>query len=85
MQMNSNAMHFITKATPIGYIDIKCHIRKLKGSGNCLIGNSGLITRDSLEADTQTDFPDKSNFKVTRCESSITVLLVMVIRCYAAI
>ena len=47
-------MHFITKATPIGYIDIKCHIIKLKSSETCLIGYLGLITCDSLEADTQT-------------------------------
>ena len=38
-------MHFITKAMPIGYIDNKYHISKLK-SRTCLIGYSGFISRE---------------------------------------
>ena len=32
---------FIIKAMPISYIDSKCHIKKLKNSGTCLICYSG--------------------------------------------
>ena len=31
-------MRFVTKATPIGYIDSKCHIKRLKSSKTYLIG-----------------------------------------------
>ena len=43
-------MHFITKATPIGYSDSKCHIKKLKGS----IGYSDL-NFNRLGANTYRD------------------------------
>ena len=33
---------FITKATPIGYIDSKCYTSKLKNNRTCLIGYSAL-------------------------------------------
>ena len=66
-------MRFITKATPISYIDSKCHIKKLKSSRTCLIGYSDFISSrmvfNSLrgkDTHTHTDFPDKSYFKETR-------------------
>ena len=31
---------FVTKAMPIGYIDSKCHIKRLKSTKTCLIGYS---------------------------------------------
>ena len=34
----------VTKATPNGYIDSKCHINRLKSSINCLIGYSDFIS-----------------------------------------
>ena len=37
---------FITKATPIGYIDSKCNISKVISSRSCLIGYSGFISRE---------------------------------------
>ena len=37
------ATHFVAKATPISYIDSKCHIKKLKSIRTCLIGYSGFI------------------------------------------
>ena len=36
-------MQFVTRATPIGYINSKCHIKKLKSSRICLIGYLGFI------------------------------------------
>ena len=51
-------MRFIAKATPIGYINSKCHIKRLKSSRTCLIGYSGFISRHQLfmasGADTHT-------------------------------
>ena len=41
-----NTMHFITKATPIGYIDSQCHYRQIESSRTCLIGYSGFISRE---------------------------------------
>ena len=53
-------MRFVTKTTPIGYIDSKCHIKNLKSSKTCLIGYSGLISCQWLlmasGADTHTWF-----------------------------
>ena len=64
-------MCFVTKAMPIGYIDSKCHISKVKGSRTCLIDYSDFISREVFHSlggghthtSTHTDFPDKSNFK----------------------
>ena len=49
--------HFITKATPIGYIDSKYHIKKLKGSETFLIGYSDLNVNgfNGLRANTYTN------------------------------
>ena len=45
---------FVTKATPISYIDSKCHISKLKTSGICLIGYSGFIAWGQTHKHTHT-------------------------------
>ena len=63
-------MHFVTKPTPIGYIDIKCHIKKLKSSKTCLIGCSGFNSHEwfviawgaNTQTQTHTDFLNKNNF-----------------------
>ena len=52
-------MCFVTETMPIGYIDSKCHISKLKSSRICLIGYSGFISHEwgfysFGGADTQT-------------------------------
>ena len=47
-------MHFITKATPIGYSDSKCHIKKLKGSIDCSDLNFNRLGANTYR-DTQTN------------------------------
>ena len=65
---------FVTKATPISYIDNKSHIEKLKSIWTCLIGYSdyissewfyslGVGTHTNKQTNTHTNFPDKSYFK----------------------
>ena len=53
-------MHCITKATPIHFIDDKCHIKKLK---SCRAGYYGCLSCEllliPLGVDTHTNFPDK--------------------------
>ena len=64
-------MHFVTKATPISYINRKCHTKKLmKSNRTCLIGYSDFISHEwfliawvaYIQTNTDTDFLDNSNF-----------------------
>ena len=45
---------FVTKAMPIGYIDNKCHIKRLNCSRACLIGFSDFISCHLVSGQTHT-------------------------------